>query len=331
MKPEHTPWLAWVLARGALILLVLVLGLARPCSSRAGIGITLGVVTSPGTAQYIAAEKFKELAEQSSGGEISVSILHSGSLGSETEILQQIQMNAVQMGVITLGPVDVFTPEVRVVEFPFLFKDYEQAHRILDGPLGDKVLGSLAKAKFKGLAFSENGFRNLTNSARPVHAVKDVEGLKIRVMESKVHNELWRLLGANPTPMPWPITTELEQKTIDGQENPLSVLVAYKLYEVQKYLSLTRHVYSAHVALANLDWFEALPLASQTLIRDSMRQAASFQRAWNRDNLDRFLAELEGKGMVVDERPDLASFQTKAEPLRNMDVYAEPAVQALLL
>ncbi len=297
----------------------------------ASLNIKLGIVTTPGTAQYIAAELFKKSIEEKSHGEIGVTIYHSASLGNETEILQQIQMNAIQMGIITLGPFDVFVPEVNVVAFPFLFHDYDEVSRVLDGPLGRKVLDSLAKAGFKGLSFSENGFRHLTNSKHPVKTVDDVTGLKIRVMESKVHQQLWRTLGANPTPMAWPIYTELQQGTIDGQENPLSVINLYKLYEVQKYLTLTGHVYSAHIDIANLQWFSDLPKEQQDLIASCMHEAAIEQRQWNRENEAKFLESLRAKGMEVVEDPDKDGFRHRAEQLKTMDIYtANPDTAALL-
>lgn len=291
--------------------------------------IRLGVVTIPGSAQNICADKFKELLESKSG-DYEVKIYHSASLGTETEILQQIQMNTVQMGIITAGPFDVFVPEVRVINYPFLFDGYEQVDEVLDGPAGQELLKRLERVGFKGLAFSENGFRNLTNNKRPVHTVDDVKGLKIRVMESVLHKELWRMLGANPTPMGWPIYTELQQGTIDGQENPLSVIWTYKLYEVQKYLSLTGHVYSAHIDVANLKWFEGLPAKDQQLIRECMVEAAKYERAWNRENEATFLADLKKAGMQVDEHPDLASFRAKVKGIQQLEIYQNPETQELL-
>ena len=290
--------------------------------------IKLGLVTIPGSAQNICAEKFKELLESRSDYE--VKIYHSATLGTETEILQQIQMNSIQMGVITDGPFDVFVPEARVVGYPFLFADYQQVDKVLDGPPGQELLARLERAGFKGLAFSENGFRNLTNNKRPVHTVDDVAGLKIRVMESALHKELWRLLGANPTPMGWPIFTELQQGTIDAQENPLSVIANYRLNEVQKYLTLTAHVYSAHIDVVNLKWFQGLPAADQELISKCMREAAAYQRNWNRTNEAGFLAKLKEAGMTVDEHPDLASFRSKVAPIKNMEIFQGQQVQDLL-
>jgi tripartite ATP-independent transporter DctP family solute receptor len=293
--------------------------------------IKLGVVTKPGSAQNIVAEKFKELIEQASNGTINVQIFHSKSIGNETEILQQIQMNTIQMGIITAGPFDTFDPVVRVINYPFLFKDHEQADEILDSSLGAKLLKSLERAGFKGLCFSENGFRNLTNNKHPVKSPDDIKGLKIRVMASALHKAIWQALGANPTPMPWPIYTELEQGVIDGQENPLWVMEVYKFYEIQKYMTLTRHVYSPHIDVASLKWWKTLDANTQDLIQRTMREAAVFQRSDNRSKNAARLALLKEKGMQIEAHPDIDAFRAKVAGLKDMDLFSEPRVQALLI
>ncbi len=292
--------------------------------------IKLGVVTKPGSAQNIVAQKFKDLVEAQSKGDIKVKIYHSGSIGNETEILQQIQLNTVQMGVITSGPFDTFDPIVRVIDYPFLFKSNAQADAVLDGPLGAEILKDLESAGFKGLCFSENGFRDLTNSRRPVKTPEDVKGLKIRVMASAMHKAIWQDLGANPTPMPWPIYTELEQGVIDGQENPLWVLVEYKLWEVQKYLTLTRHVYSPHIDVASLIWWKTLTPKTQEMLQKAMYTAAVYQRRENREGNAARLKLLKKKGFIIEEHPDIAAFRAKVADLKNMDIYQEPKVKAML-
>ena len=299
-------------------------------SAMAGITIKLAVVTKPGSAQNIVADKFKALIEQRSQGNIKVKVYHSASLGNETEILQQVQMNTIQMAVVTGGPFDTFDPMVRVISYPFLFKDNAQADEILDGPLGAQILKRLEGSKFKGLCFSENGFRNLTNNKCPVKTPEDIKGLKIRVMSSTIHQAIWKALGANPTPMPWPIYTELEQGVIDGQENPLWVMEVYKFYEIQKYMTLTRHVYSCHIDVAALDWWNRLAKADQDLIAQSIYDAAVFQRQDNRSRDAQRLVMLREKGMQVIDNPDLDAFRAKVADLKNMDLYSDPDVRAML-
>jgi tripartite ATP-independent transporter DctP family solute receptor len=301
-----------------------------PLSAFGAMTIKLGVVTKPGSAQNIVAEKFKALMEERSGGEVAVKIYHSQSIGNETEILQQIQMNTVQMGIITVGPFDTFDPIVRVVNYPFLFKNNEQADAILDGPLGQEILTSLESSGFKGLCFSENGFRNLTNNKRAVRAPDDVDGLKIRVMSSALHKTIWQTLGANPTPMPWPIYTELEQGVIDGQENPLWVMTEYKFYEIQKYMTLTRHVYSPHIDVASLRWWNTIDAPTQAMILSAIREAAAYQRKDNREKDAARLVYLKEKGMAVEETPDLAAFRAKLASLQSNSIYSDPRVNDLL-
>ncbi len=292
--------------------------------------IKLGVVTKPGSAQNIVADKFKEIVEAGSKGSIDVKIYHSKSIGTETEILQQIQLNTVQMGIITGGPFDTFDPVVRVINYPFLFKDHAQADAILDGPIGNEILKSLETASFKGLCFSENGFRNLTNSKRPVKKPGDIKGLKIRVMASALHRAIWQTLGANPTPMPWPIYTELEQGVIDGQENPLWVMEVYKFYEVQKYMTLTHHVYSPHIDVASLVWWKTLDKATQDFLQQSMRSAALFQRQDNRGKNSNRLLLLKEKGFVVEENPDSDAFRMAVAHMKDNTLYQQPEVKEML-
>lgn len=312
---------------------ILTLAVAMILSSgtpMAAMKIKLGVVTKPGSAQNLAAEKFKELIEQRSNGKIKVQIFHSASLGNETEILQQVQLNTIQMAIVTGGPFDTFDPMARVVNYPFLFKDNEQADKILDGPLGAELLKSLESSGFKGLCFSENGFRNLTNNKRPVENPNDIKGLKVRVMASAIHKAIWQTLGANPTPMPWPIYTELEQGVIDGQENPLWVMEVYKFYEIQKYMTLSRHVYSYHIDVASLKWWKTLDKNSQDMIQKAMYDAAVYQRQDNRSKNAARLEFLKENGMQVVENPDVTAFRAKVAGLRDMELYQDPRVKALL-
>ncbi len=315
----------------AFIILLTALFFCLAVTGYAAVKIKLGVVTKPGSAQNIVAEKFKSLIEKASNKRFRVKIYHSASLGNETEILQQVQMGTIQMAIVTGGPFDTFNPVTRVINYPFLFKNNAEADRILDGPIGAEILKGLEKYGFKGLSFSENGFRDLTNSRHPVKTPDDLKNLKIRVMNSAIHKAIWRALGANPTPMPWPIYTELEQKVIDGQENPLWVMKVYKFYEIQKYMTLTRHVYSCHIDVASLKWWKTLNKKDAEMIRNAMYEAAVFQRKDNRTKNAARLKFLKEKGMQVEEHPDIAAFRAKVANLKNMDIYSAPEVHKMLM
>ena len=202
--------------------------------------VNIGVVTGPTFVHTVAAQKFKEELDKALPGKYDVIVHHSAALGSETQVLQQLQLGTVQMSVCTTGPVEAFVPEIKALEMPFLFSSYEASDKVLDGPIGQDLLKRFDKAGLVGMHFLDNGFRNVTNSKRPVNGPDDLKGMKIRTMESPTHLAIWRAIGANPTPMAWPITTQLQQGVLDGQENPISVISAGKLNEAgQKYLSIT--------------------------------------------------------------------------------------------
>ncbi len=301
-----------------IVLFVVIVGIGFSAQSYAAkYIINLGIVTTTKTFHYKAAARFKQIVEKKSGGAISVIIHHSGSVGDETSILQQLQLGVLQAGVITAGPIDKFVPAIKAIEFPFIFKNYKDVDRILDGKIGQAILSQFKKADLIGFHFLENGFRNLTNSVRPVHTAADVKGLKIRVMNSQFQISIWRAIGANPTPMPWPIYTQLSQHVIDGEENPLAVIYQYKLYEVQKYLSLTHHVYSALVFVGSKSFYDKLPAKYQKLLYSAAKDASIYERKLNRDKVKFFLSELKKHGMIIDMHPDINSFKIKVQKLKS--------------
>lgn len=292
--------------------------------------ISLAVVTKPGGAQNVCAEKFKALLENRSNYKV---VIHdSGTLGTEVEILKKIQAGKVHMGVITSGPFDQFVPEVRVIDYPYLFDSYQQVDVIMEGHLGRQILEALEKSGFKGLSFSENGFRHLTNSRKPVHQVEDVAGLKIRVMESALHKALWEGFGARPVLIGDlnKLVADLQSGAVDGQENPLSAIWLDDFYKGQKYLSLTGHVYSSHIGVAGLSWFQGLPEKDRQLIQQCMEEAARYQKDWSRRNENLFLGKIKASGIMVDEKPDLDSFRKQASLLRHHSLFQEKSIQELL-
>jgi tripartite ATP-independent transporter DctP family solute receptor len=237
-------------------------------------------------------------------------------LGSETQVLQQVQLGTTQMTVCTTGPIEAFAPEIKALEMPFLFPSYAAADKVLDGPIGQDLAARLGKQGFFALHFLDNGFRNVTNSKHPVKSPADLSGMKIRTMEAPTHLAIWRAIGANPTPMAWPIFTALQQGVIDGQENPVAIIHAAKLIEAgQKYLTLSRHVYSALVFLANKNFIDTLPEADRKVFLDAARAASLKGRAFIRDNEDKQLAELKAAGMQIEDAPDTPAFRKATAPV----------------
>ena len=298
----------------ALTALLCWLGVAAAASAQTTINIA--TVTNPAFVHTKAAEWFKEEVEKALPGKYKVVVHHSAALGSETQVLQQIQLGTTQMSVCTTGPIEAFVPEIKALEMPFVFPSYEATDKVLDGPVGKELGKYFEKAGFVALHFLDNGFRNLTNSKRPVKTPEDLKALKIRTMEAPTHLAIWRSIGANPTPMAWPIFTQLQQGVIDGQENPIAVIYAAKLVEAgQKYLTLTRHVYSALVFVANKPFMDALPAAERKIVMDAAQTASLKGRAFVRDNETKQIAELKAAGMQVEDKPDLAAFRKATAPV----------------
>ena len=308
-------------------LVLLIAGNTALCATQE---IKLATLSKPGSPQYTAGSKFKEQLETRSLGRFSVTLDPAATGTREAEVIDQIQTGAIQMGILAASAVEPFDPIVRVLSFPFLFSDEQQADTVLDGPLGAAILRDLETVGCKGLGFSEIGFRNLSNSLRPVHNIDDLKGMKIRVPSSPVQTALWLALGANPVPRPWPIYSELEQGLLDAQESPLRVIENYSFFEIQKYLTLTRHIYSASINIASLKWWDTLSQEDQELIEESMRVATVSQRLDQRARDAACLTVLRGKGMLVEEHPDIASFRNRIGKLKEMTPYREPKVQALL-
>ncbi len=278
--------------------------------------VNIAVVVNPTFVHTQAANWFKDEVEKKLPGKYDIVVHHSGALGSETQVLQQIQLGTTQMSVCTTGPIEAFVPEIKALEMPFLFPSYEAADTVLDGPVGQDLAARLEMQGFTVLHFLDNGFRNVTNSKKPVKTPQDLAGMKIRTMEAPTHLAIWRALGANPTPMAWPIFTALQQGVIDGQENPIAVIYAAKLIEAgQKYLTLSRHVYSALVFIGNKTFMDGLPEADRLVFLEAARNAALRGRSFIRDNEARQLAELRTAGMEIEEHPDMAAFKKATEPV----------------
>lgn len=312
-----------------ILCLTLLLGLLLALPAWAA-DLKLGVGTKPGSSQNLVAERFAGLLAERSQGRLKVEVLHSGVAGNESQIARHLLDGQLHLAVVTAAVVDALAPEVRALEFPFLFADYGQVDKVLQGPAGQVLLESLAREGLKGLAFGENGFRHLTNNLRPVRGPADLAGLKLRVMNSEMAEALWKLLGADPRPHPFPINDLLARGEVDGQENPLWVIQVYEMNKLQKHLSLTAHVYSAHLCLANLAWFEKLAPADQALIFQCMDQAATEQRARNRAGEARLLAQLKDAGMQVEERPDREALRQKAASLEQSPLMRAAPAKATL-
>ncbi|MFR6289964.1 MAG: DctP family TRAP transporter solute-binding subunit [Peptococcaceae bacterium] len=273
----------------------------------------------------LAAEKFKEIVEEKTNGAYQIEIYPDGKLGDEATLLESMAADELELGIVTSGPFVNFAPEMGVLDMPFLFSGNEEAHKVLDGEVGQELLGTLENANLKGLAYAERGFRNLTNSVKPITTVADMQGLKLRVMENEVYQKTFAALGANASPMAWQETlTALQNGAIEGQENPINVICSYKLWESnQKYATLTRHSYSTAIITMSLAKFNELPEDVQTIFKDAAQEAAVYERNWTAENEAAQLQLMKDNGMEVVEEPDLDSFREAAQSV--YDEYPEYA------
>jgi len=289
--------------------------LVVPAALTAQTKIKLAHVVNEKDGFHIAAMKFKELVEAKSNGKISIGLFPNATLGDERTLLEGMQMGTVDMGVITNGPVANFLPQIAVFELPFLFSSRQQAYKVLDGAIGQELLGKLATVNLIGLAYAERGFRNLTNSKNEVKVPEDMKGLKIRVMENPVYIDTFKALGANTLPMAWTeCLTALQQKTIDGQENPVNVIHSFKLNDTQKYLSLTRHTYSPAIFVMSKRAYDKLSGDLKKVFKESAQAAAVHERKANEDNESSQLADLKAKGMIITE-PNSNAFKQAVAPV----------------
>ncbi len=262
------------------------------------------------------AYKLAELVKERSKGRIEITVYPEGQLGKgERELLEAIQQGTLDIYVGSTAPISGFSPSMGLLDFPFLFRDHAHADKVLDGAEGRRLMDDLEKTNMKGLAFWENGFRNLTNSKRAVRLPSDAQGIKIRTQENKIHIAAWKAVGVNPVPMAFgEVYTALQQKTIDGQENPIAVIYSVKLNEVQKYLSLTQHVYSPAIVIFSLKKWQTLSKEDQDMLTATALEVAKYQRQLGRDNEARQIAELAEKGMTVTKNIDKAPWQKAMAP-----------------
>ena len=234
---------------------------------------------------------------------------------------ERASVEAVQLGTLDVtntstGPVSNFVPEVGIVDIPFLFRDYDHARRVLDGPIGQDILAKFPAKGIIALGWTENGFRHLTNSRRPVVKPEDVKGLKIRTMQNPVHIQAFQSIGIQPTPMAFSeLFTSLQQGVVDGEENPIPVILSAKFAQVQKHLSLTGHVYSPSMLLMSPKLWNSLSEADKTSFREAAKVGAAAQRKKVNDDEAAGIAQLKSEGMEIVTNVDGQAFRNAMTPV----------------
>lgn len=247
-----------------------------------------------------AARLFAKEVEQATGGKMRVRAIGNASLGSDTQMQQALIGGAQEIMVGSTATLVGIVPEMAVWDTPFLFNTAEEADVVLDGPVGEKIKAKLEAKGMVGLVYWENGFRNLTNSKRPVEKLEDLGGVKLRVMQNNVFIDSFKTLGANAVPLPFSeLFTALETRAVDGQENPFNTVLSSKFYEVQKYLTVSNHVYSPWIVTVSKKWWDTLSPAEQKVLKDAAVKSRDAERQDTRQEAVKALADLKAKGMQV--------------------------------
>jgi TRAP-type transport system periplasmic protein len=264
--------------------------------------IRFGYGLNEASNQGRAARMFAEEVEKRSGGKMKVRAVGAAALGSDVQQQQALIGGAQEMMVGSTATLVGIVKEMALWDTPFLFGTTAEADAVLDGPVGQKIIAKMPEKGLVGLTYWENGFRNLTNSKRPVTKLEDLEGIKLRVMQNNMYLESFKLLGANAQPMAFSeLFGALETKTVDGQENPYNTILSSKFFEVQKYVSATSHVYSPWIVMASKKFWDGLSKDEQKLLADAATASRAFERKDTREEAVKALTELQAKGMQFNQ------------------------------
>ncbi|MFJ1300108.1 TRAP transporter substrate-binding protein [Pseudomonadota bacterium AL_CKDN230030165-1A_HGKHYDSX7] len=286
--------------------------------------IRFGYGLNDDSVQGRAARHLAQELEKLSGGKMKMKTFGSASLGSDEQMQGALVGGAQEMMVGSTAPLAGMVKDFGIFDLPFLFESEKEADAVLDGPLGTRLLGKLEAKGLVGLVYWENGFRNMTNSKRPIVRAEDMQGIKLRVMQNQIALGVFNQLGANAVPMPFSeLFTALETRTVDGQENPVTTIQSSKFYEVQPYLTLTRHVYTPWVVLASKKWWDTLSPDEQKLIRQAAANSRDFERKDSRADSTKAMGVLEKSGMKINtpSPEEVARMREKVKPV--VDKYTQ--------
>ncbi|PPE71211.1 TRAP transporter substrate-binding protein [Caldimonas thermodepolymerans] len=290
-------------------------GLGLAAGVHAQTVLKIGYATSKESHYGVGSTVFCDEIEKGTQGRYKCQHFPNSALGGEREQIEAVQLGTQDLVNTSTGPLGNFVPEVKIVDIPFLFRDYDHARKVMDGPIGEELRRKMAEKGLINLAWTENGFRHMTNSRRAIVKAEDAAGLKMRTMENKVHMDGYKTFGILPTPMPFPeLFTALQQGTVDGQENPIPVILAAKFSQVQKHLSLTGHVYSpAALILSPAVWNKLSDADKQVFLAAGKKAAEAQRRKVNEDEANG-IAQLKREGMQVVEKVDGDSFRKAIAP-----------------
>src|SRR5436190_7965842 len=278
-------------------------------------------------------KRFAELLAAKSGGKLKVQEFPASQLGNEMQQQSALQGGVQEMSAPATTSLAGIVKEFGLVDFPFSVGDFAQADALLDGPLGQALIAKLPDKGLVALGYWDLGFRNVTNSKRPIAKPEDLDGLKIRVIPNPVFLDTFKAFKANPVPMPFAeLYGALESKAVDGQENPFAVILSNKFYEVQKFVSATNHVYAANIVLVSKKFWDKLSPAEQKIMNDAAHEARGYQRQVSRAAAQKAVGELQAKGMQYNEvaPAEQARMRQVAKPVTDKFIASyDPAIAKL--
>ncbi|MDL2259789.1 TRAP transporter substrate-binding protein [Deltaproteobacteria bacterium OttesenSCG-928-K17] len=275
----------------------------------------IGTTTEPEGHYHKGLLQFKERVEKYTDGQVRVDIFLSSQLGNERDMIEGLSMGLLEGSLTSSAPLANFSSDFLLLDLPYIVTDREKAYKVMDGEVGQAILGTMTSKGVLALGFWENGFRNVTNSKRPIVNPADLKGLKIRTMENPIHQYTFEYFGATPTPMAWSeVFLALQQGTIDGQENPLVIIDTVKVYEVQKYISLTGHFYSPAVFMLSKQIFDSYPKDVQDAILKAEKEARDWERAYSAQLDEDLVKSMTAKGVQFND-VDKAKWQKACAPI----------------
>jgi tripartite ATP-independent transporter DctP family solute receptor len=280
--------------------------------------VRISMTASKDNPSGVALTKTSECLAAKSGGKFKMRPFFEAVLGPEHANLTQVRSGSLDGALITTAATSLAVPQLGVFDLPFLVSDYKEIDALLDGPFGTRLAGFYGAAGLEHLAFWEHGFRNVTNSRRPIHKLEDLQGLKLRVIQNKTFIDAFTQLGANPVPMPYTeVYSALETKAIDGQENPVAFLQTSKLYEVQKHVAITRHVYSPTNFIYSKTQYDKLTADEQKALRDCAMENRLVNRQLGREMEVQATAFLKAQGVTISE-PSKAELERMREKTKSV-------------
>jgi tripartite ATP-independent transporter DctP family solute receptor len=289
----------------------------RPAEAAAKIVIKIGTGVAPDHPENIGARKIKELVEKKAGDRVEVQVFTDNQIGDQRTMVENLRNGTQEITWVTVGFFGSYEPILNVVESGYLFRDSRHSYKVFDGPMGEEIRALVEKHGVKLLGYYEAGLRHITNSVRPINTPADLKGLKIRTPQAKYHLNTLKYMGANPVAMSFgELYTAMQQKVVDGQENPVSNIFKAKFYEVNKYMSLTGHLHLTHMVMYSAKLWEKLPPDLQKIVREAVIESQETQRKAVRDDDETLLKELKAKGMQVNEA-DREAFRKAVLPLRD--------------